>query len=336
MKKNDIEVDVIIPTYNGMPWLEATVKSVLGQTHEKLTLYIVDDGSTDDTEKYVKSINDSRVVYIKKPNGGQSTARNLGIAKSSSPFVAFLDSDDIWYPEKLEKQLAVFKKNPKVGMVYGHHYLIDENDVIQGNLRHWYRGDIFNELCRGNFISGSASMVLVRREVFDKVGVFRESFLIGEDWEMWLRIAKEYEIDFVPEIIAALRQRSDSMQTNHKKMADGLVQNYFVIKEEFGLTSKQRAELASYSLFHAGAAYLAIGRRRDARRTFLTLFREAPGSVNNWYNWKLHATFGIFSKAILGNPVFDLWLRIYRKGMSLVKLLIKIILRLYRKFISRR
>lgn len=202
-----ITVDVIIPTYNGLPHLKEAVDSVLNQTYKNFCLYVIDDGSTDRgaTEKYIKGLKDRRVKYYKKPNGGQATARNFGIARSSSPYLAFLDADDLWRKDKLEKQLAVFRKKPSVGLVYGLHKLIDADGNVFGDVTYQKRGHLFKYLLSANWISGSGSMVLIKREVFERVGVFREDFLIGEDWEMWLRIARDYEIDYVPEFLADLR-----------------------------------------------------------------------------------------------------------------------------------
>ena len=308
-------VDVIIPTYNGLPFLEATVQSVLGQTYKNLELYVVDDGSTDHgaTRRYITSVKDKRLHYLKKTNGGQATARNFGIKNSSSPLIAFLDADDIWYPEKLEKQVALMEKNSQVGLVYGHHYIIDEDDIIQGNLRHWKRGKIFNDLCGGNLIAGSASMALVRRNVIDDVGLFHEDFLIGEDWEMWLRIAYKYEVDFVPIIIAALRQHTNSMQKNSKKMSDGLVYMLGIMEKEFALTRPQRRVMAAYCLYHAAVGYQAAGYRGLARKTFLRLFTEDPRRFFEFDHWKLHLGFGIYTRVIFGNPLFDLLHYIYRR-----------------------
>ncbi len=216
-------VDVIIPTYNGLPYLKETVESVLTQTHQDLELYIVDDGSTDDgaTQKYAKSLKDKRVHYFRKSNGGQATARNLGIQKSTSEYVALLDSDDVWYPEKLAKQLAVYDRHPELGLVYGHHDIIDEEGRKTGKLALSNSGRIFDKLLEGNIIAGSGSMVLIKRSVLDDVGLFHEDFLIGEDWEMWLRIAKKYPIGVVPELIAALRERTDGMQKDYAKWPTG-------------------------------------------------------------------------------------------------------------------
>ncbi len=329
-QKAEPTVDVIIPTYNGLPWLKSTIESVLEQTHKNLQLYVIDDGSTDEgeTEKYVTKLVDRRVHYHRKSNGGQATARNVGIKLSTAPFIAFLDSDDVWYPTKLEKQLALMQKSPSVGLVYGHHYIIDEDDTIMGNLRLWKRGKIFNDLCAGNFIAGSASMVLIRREVFDEVGLFHEDFLIGEDWEMWLRIAKVYEIDFVPEIIAALRQRKEGMQQNQKKMADGLVYNYDVMRRELGLTKPQEKILAAYCLYHAGVDYMRIGRRDLARRTLLKLFLITPRQALKLDQWKLHFGFGIFTRIVFGNPITDAIHYVYEVLIYLLKSITRAIFRL--------
>jgi glycosyltransferase involved in cell wall biosynthesis len=312
------KVDVIIPTYNGLPYLKQTVESILAQTYKNFELYIIDDGSTDKTDVYVKNLKDKRIHYEKKKNGGQSTARNLGIKISSSPYISFIDSDDIWYPEKLEKQMQIMQRNSSVGLVYGHHYLIDEDNIIQGNLRIWKRGKIFDDLCSGNFIAGSASMVLIRRSVFDNIGVFKEDFLIGEDWEMWLRIAQKYEIDFVPEIIAALRQRSDGMQQNHKKMSDGLVYMLDAMTDDFKLTYNQKKNMTIYCLLNAAIGYYASGLRGMARRTLLRLFSSYPREIIRRVHWRIYISFGIYAKAIFGNPIFDLIGKLLSKTYSIL------------------
>ena len=330
MKKN-ISIDVIIPTYNGLPWLKATIDSVLAQTHKDLTLYIVDDGSADKTKEYVNSLKDKRVVNIYQKNNGQSSARNLGVSKSSSPFIAFLDSDDIWYPTKLEKQLAIMMAKADVGLVYGHHYLIDEEDVIQGNLRLWKRGNILDDLCGGNIIAGSASMVLVRREILEKAGPFREDFVNGEDWELWIRIAMLCEIDFVPEIMAAIRQRKNSEQVNTKKMADGLVYAHGVMTNTLTLTKTQRISISTYCLFNASASYLSIGLRPQARRTMIKLFKENPRLILHWDDWKIHYAVGLFSRVVIGNSLFDIMMRVFRKAKRGARKVINLIYRIVRR-----
>lgn len=303
MKSSQPAVDIIIPTYNGLPWLEKTVQSVLQQTYKNFILYIVDDGSTDKTKQYVKALKDKRVRYLHKANGGQSTARNVGIKASTSPFLAFLDSDDIWYPTKLEKQVAIMQQKPKVGMVYGHYYLIDEADEVMTYLQVWKRGLIFDDLLGGNVIAGSASMVLIRREVFEHLGVFKEDFLIGEDWEMWLRIANMYEIDYVPEIIAGLRHRHDGMQKNYKKMADGLVYAYGYIVNEFRLKGWRKRRFANATLYTAAELYMRAGLRTKAKVTLLKLFVQSPSAFFGNGGWRIHYNTSFFVKAVFSTKL---------------------------------
>ena len=274
MKKKT--VDVIIPTYNGLPYLKETVQSVLDQTYKELRLYIIDDGSTDKTEVYAKSLKDPRVVYHKKANGGQAESRNLGIKISSSHYVALLDADDVWYPEKLAKQVTVLERDPEIGMVYGLHKLIDDDGKEIGEVTYSKSGRIFHYLLGGNRISGSASMVLVRRSVFDEVGLFHEDFLIGEDWEMWLRIAYQYKIQCIDEFLAALRVRQGGMQQNYLKMAKGLDYMLPIMLKEFDLSPRGKARLKGVCLFESAHFYYMAGEIEAARKNFRKLVRINP------------------------------------------------------------
>lgn len=285
-------VDVIIPTYNGLPYLKQTIDSVLGQSHKDLVLYVIDDGSTDKaaTKKYVASLKDPRVRYKYKTNGGQAEARNYGIRLSTSPFVALIDADDIWHKDKLKKQLKLMDSNPKVGMVYGLCKLIDETNNIFDEVVWKKRGQLFTYLLGGNKISGSASMVLVRREAFDKVGLFHEDFLIGEDWEMWLRIAKDFEIDFVDDFIASLRVRGDGMQQNYTKMARGLNYMLPIMVRELRLGPINRARLGKTCLKEACFLYYNGGEKPMARRMFIkSLFYNPLAFFTlNYHVWFLY------------------------------------------------
>lgn len=306
MKKNGgTSVDVIIPTYNSLPWLEDSIHSVLSQSYDNLLLYIIDDGSTDKTEDFVLSLRDKRIKYIKKTNSGVSATRNYGIRASSSPYVAFLDADDVWHEDKLKKQMDLISKVDDIGLVYGHTYNIGEDGVILSNLRNYYSGHISEVLANGNFISGSASMVLIPRKVFEDVGVFREDFVNGEDWELWFRISKKYKIDFVPEILASIRQHPGNSQNNTKKMTDGLVHAYHEMKQSLDLTKTEQRLLASYCLFNSAVEYYKIGERKLARKTLFALFRENPPAKSDFEHWLPHINFGVFSKILFSNIVFD-------------------------------
>ena len=191
-------VSVIIATYN-------YVESALGQTLGDLEIIIVDDGSTDDTPDVVRPfLHDRRVQYHPLDHGGQPAAKNAGIRLARAPAVAFLDADDLWLPTKLEKQVALLKTSSHAGVVYARRMLIDE----QGRPLHYdqptlYRGRVLKPMFRDNFVCFSSA--LIRRAVFDDVGMFDESLPLAIDYDLWLRVAKKHEFDYVDEPLVLYR-----------------------------------------------------------------------------------------------------------------------------------
>jgi len=216
-------VSIIIPAYNAASFIGDSVRSALTQTYPNKEIVVVDDGSTDDTrailEEYIKS---GQIKYFYQENKGPAAARNLGIKNSSGEFIAFLDADDVWLPEKLKKQIDLFK-NPKVGLVYSDMEFFGDkfpfkkySEMTKG----FYRGEAMRELIKRNFIP--ISSVVLRREVFEMAGYFNEDFKrfpIGEDYELWLRVARVFEVDFIPE--AFVRYRIHAGQMSH-----GRIKNY--------------------------------------------------------------------------------------------------------------
>ena len=179
------KVSVIIPTYNRGPLLEKAVDSVLAQSYDNYEIIVIDDGSTDDTRARLANYN-SKVRYIYQENSGPAAARNKGIKEAQCSLLAFLDSDDWFSPQKLETQLDRMQKEP--------HYLISHTDEI------WYRrGKLLNQKKKhhkpGGYIferclelcAVSMSTVMVRRELFDSIGVFDETLPCCEDYDFWLR-----------------------------------------------------------------------------------------------------------------------------------------------------
>ena len=307
--KNSPTVDVIIPTYNGLPYLKDTISSVLKQAYTNLQLYVVDDGSTDKgaTKKYVESIKDTRVHYLRKANGGQATARNYGIGISSSPYVALLDSDDLWHPDKLKRQVSMMEQSPKMGMVYGFCRVINHQGrrvAVQNVAR---EGDLYKYLLSGNRIWGSASMVLVRRSVFERLGVFREDFLIGEDWEMWLRIARDYEIGCVKSYLVSLLALPSGMQTGFLKMARGLDYMLPILLEEFKPGIFDRGRLYGACLWDATTYYYSGNDIDNAQRAFIRLLVHNPMKLKrNRIYWFMYIRLILRSN----------WLRTLRRYLS--------------------
>lgn len=197
-------VSVIIPTYNYGHFIEGTINSVLSQTFTGFEVIVVDDGSTDNTGEIVKQFGD-KVRYIWQENGGPNKARNTGIRAARGQHIGFLDADDRWLPEKLELQLHLIQRDPKIGLVYSRVYKFDESGVIFGHypLGPCCRGKVMRQLYMRQVIAMSST--LVRREVFDHVGLFNKNVTGPDDWDMWLRIAARYEFDFVSQPLALYR-----------------------------------------------------------------------------------------------------------------------------------
>jgi glycosyltransferase involved in cell wall biosynthesis len=274
------DVAVVIPTYNGMRYLPEAVNSVLAQTYPHFTLYIVDDGSTDNTGEYAQSLDDPRVRYLRKPHGGPSGARNHGIACSSEPYLAFLDADDVWYPQKLEKQVALLAEAPRLGLVYGHQRDIDEDGRLLRERQAARRGDVFRDLLGGNVIIGSGSMVMLTRQILEHTGVFREDLKYGEDWELWLRIARRYSVDFVPEYLAAVRVHPGGAQQRLADLADGEMRLFQIITDELEVRGDDRRRLARRCLLGAAQHYYDADSPNSAK-ALLSYVRTEPRALRS-------------------------------------------------------
>ncbi|OAG28326.1 glycosyltransferase family 2 protein [Thermodesulfatator autotrophicus] len=195
-------VSVIIPTYNRKAFLKEAIESVLAQSFKNFELIVVDDGSTDDTPYLATRYH---IRYVRKQKRqGVSAARNTGIRLAKGSFIAFLDSDDLWLPEKLAKQIVFFKKNPEAVAVQTEEIWIRRGKRVNPRQRHkkpsGYFFDRALELC---LISPSG--VMLKREVFDKIGLFDESFPACEDYELWLRLLARYPVFLINEPLVIKR-----------------------------------------------------------------------------------------------------------------------------------
>jgi len=205
-----MKYSVIIPTYNNGKYLPESLGSALNQTVSPHDVIVVDDGSTDNTPDVIKPyLSDTRIKYIRTENRGVSAARNTGIEMANSELIAFLDADDIWLPNKLEAQLPLFN-NPRVGVVYSLRQPFNEHGLIK-NYEHVkvFRGDVLRHLMEHNFICLSSAVV--KRECFDKAGLFDVRFSHGEDMHLWLRIAAEgYEFEYVSMVLVDRREGGEA------------------------------------------------------------------------------------------------------------------------------
>jgi glycosyltransferase involved in cell wall biosynthesis len=196
-------ISVIIPTYDRLPFLQEAVRSVEAQSLLCWELIVVDDGSTDGTWAWLASQPHIRAVRLPQ-RSGPAAARNRGAEKARAPYLAFLDSDDLFTPKKLELQLALLERDPELALCHSDELWLRDGKELRQKPKHEKRGGhIFSHclpLCR---ISPSAT--LIRRSVFERLGGFDEELEVAEDYELWLRLTCRYPVGFIPEPLTIKR-----------------------------------------------------------------------------------------------------------------------------------
>ena len=204
-------VTVVIPTYNRASFLREAIDSVLEQTFRSFELIVVDDGSTDGTGDLLRSYG-SRLRSIYQENRGPSAARNAGIRAARGEWLAFLDSDDYWLPEKLAKQVAFVRENPHVRICYTEEIWYRRGRRVNPAKKHRkYSGWIFQRMLPLCIVSPSS--VMIHRKVLDEVGMFDEELPACEDYDLWLRIGARYPIYLIPEPLIVKRNGHEGQQS---------------------------------------------------------------------------------------------------------------------------
>jgi len=201
------QVSVIIPTYNRGWVLREAVESVLAQDFEDFELIVVDDGSTDNTGEILAAYGND-IAVLEQTNRGVSAARNRGIAGASAPLIAFLDSDDLWKPQKLSRQTEFFSAEPQTLICQTEEIWIRNGVRVNPKKRHHkFSGMIFEPSLALCLVSPSA--VMMRRELFERVGVFDESLPACEDYDLWLRVSCRYPVGLIDEPLIIKRGGHD-------------------------------------------------------------------------------------------------------------------------------
>lgn len=206
-------VSVIIPAYNAEAFIADTIQSALDQTYRDIEIIVVDDGSSDRTVACARTFGDAVRVHQQR-NGGVARARNAGVSLARGEWIAFLDSDDLWLPDKIEQQLAVSGV-----MTFTDRYNIgDRGDLpeIQSVCQPMRGGDIFEALLCGNFITTTS--VMIRRALFEQYGGFNVAFNGTEDWDLWLQVAADHEIGFCAKPLVRYRLHQGGISRNFARM----------------------------------------------------------------------------------------------------------------------
>ncbi|MGR5356341.1 glycosyltransferase family 2 protein [Vibrio chagasii] len=223
------KVSVVIPTYNCLDYLPKAIGSVLKQTHQDIELIIIDDNSNDGTSTYLASIQDHRIVKLSTLGVGAPQARNLGIEKATGEFIAFLDADDFWFPEKIDRQLKFHQRYPEMAMSFtNYEHLTEDYEVIVDCFSYWSQFqnreeqfiNIDNplEFIIENNVIGT-STVMVKADVFSQTDSFNADIKYGEDWELWLRMSENHQIGVLNSVEVGYLMRATSVtQTEDLKL----------------------------------------------------------------------------------------------------------------------
>ena len=220
-------ISVVVPTYNRGAAIEPTLNSVLAQTTPVLEILVVDDGSTDGTGDWVKDhyAHEPRVRVISQSNGGVAAARNRGLEAVRGEFVAFLDHDDRWHPDKLRLQLELMQQRPEVGVVYSLWQQVSEDgEIIPGHEARqveadWNlpEGEIFFTLIKRNFLI-SMSVPLVRTALVREVGGFDPATVPCDDYDLWLRLSRKTQFAYVREVLVFYQYHQNQQSRDEVKM----------------------------------------------------------------------------------------------------------------------
>lgn len=210
-----VQVSIIIPTYNRATYIGEALTSIINQTYTHWECLVIDDGSTDNTKNIIDSFHtkDHRIRYIKRPNNypkGSNGSRNYGLSLAQGQYIAFCDDDDYWLHDKLEKQIPIFQQHPEVGLVTGNIEYVNSDGIRTGRVikQTGNHGYVFEEILLKNRLSMITPVI--KREVFDKVGLFNTNFVIFEDWEYWRRVAYYYPFYALQDVLACVRKHDSN------------------------------------------------------------------------------------------------------------------------------
>jgi glycosyltransferase involved in cell wall biosynthesis len=275
-------VSVILPTYNCANFLPHSIQSILSQTYDSYEIIVVDDGSTDNTKEVLNPFM-QRISYIKlEQNKGLPAARNIGIKSALGKYIAFIDADDIWLPEKLQTDIKYFETHSEISMVYSKHINIEENGRhLDGDTRKRLpSGNIFIQLfSEQNFIITSS--VVVKKDVFETTGLFDEQLFNCQDWDMWLRITFYFKVAGINKTLVKYRHNPHSLSKNrnnvlkYQKAVIDKTYNSFKGKEN-GISGKLYKKRLSLHYAKVGRYYLRIGDKNLAKENFRLSLKYNP------------------------------------------------------------
>ncbi|HZH98846.1 MAG TPA: glycosyltransferase [Fimbriimonadaceae bacterium] len=289
------KVSVLLTCYNHISYLPEAYAAVRAQTHQDLKIIAIDDGSSDGTREWLRAHADEMRLIFNETNLGTYASLNVALAEATGEYIAILNDDDVWAPEKLERQLELFAKHPKIGLVHTDGGFIDgEGKPMSGSplgfeFPRTETGDVLLSLLYANKIIASA--VLIRRECFERLGGFNEAYFGSGDWEMWLRIAEHYDIGFVPEPLTFYRVHGAN--ASHKleriwrddEMLREWIRSRYSSYEEKGYNEQVLRSAEAHNEACLGTVKALNGDPAGGRKAFARSLRYQPSRFKSYLRW---------------------------------------------------
>ena len=328
-------ISVVIPVYNGEQTIKETIASVLAQTFTDLEVIVINDGSTDGTLDLVSSIADDspagtlreRIRVFSYPNGGQAASRNRGISHALGEFLAFIDADDLWTPQKLEAQLQALREHPDAAIAYSWSDCIDERGNYLRPASHiTLNGDVLQPLFLVNFID-NGSNPLICKTALETVGGFDEMMPPSEDWDLWLRLAEHYPFVCVPQPHILYRQSTSSQSANLYRLETACLRCIDsacdrVPQKLRSLKKRSLANIYKYLTYKSLAGNVSRKTLRQSLCLLLKLLENEPSFLRRRVFWKTMIRIAI----VLSSPPKQSHLRLsrLRKWVDIETLLVHI------------
>lgn len=276
------KISVIIPNYNYSGYLKEAIDSVLAQTYENIEIIIVDDGSTDNSREVIESYGD-KVIAVFQQNQGVAAARNNGFAHSSGEYVAFLDADDVWIPEKIAWQVEKFAQDPSLGQV---HVAINEIDADGNFIRSRAangEGDISIDFLLSEqevfYGGGSGGMILSR--AFKEAGGFDEKLTTSADWDLYFRVANLYPVGQISKPLLKYRIHGKNMHGNVPRKEREMM---YIFEKAFSKGSLTRIRNAAYANLSLNLAFEYLDTRdyKNSLRQMGKSIRHKPSNFGHF------------------------------------------------------
>jgi len=286
----NFKLSVVIPSYNRAHYIETAIDSVFDQKVDNIEIILVDDGSTDNTRELVQNKYGDRIRYFYQENQGIPGARNTGIKEARGDYIAFLDSDDYWRPEKLKQQLAMIAEHPDYGLVATCCASIRLDGSFRERNRTGKSGWVLNDLFRANFIRTSS--VIIRRDCFDKVGFFDEKQKQSEEYDLWLRLAAECPVGFINESLTVYVDNPNGISVDS---LIGRLYRLMALEKDY-LKNKVPAKIYNQRL---AQNYCVIGRhylRRGDRDNGLVYLKKAQRLVPFYPKYSFYLIKGLLTR----------------------------------------